>query len=312
VIWLRRAERPICNVKNGKKHFQFSEYAERTLKPNVNILLQKGKYHLMAQHIELAKSYFEQALKWNPRLDVQKELGWINLELQNYPTAISLLSDHLHRNPSDYEAYNLLMQCYYETNRYEPAMDLARILLDVDPNNRCFVSNYYICCVMHNIGQMVLPNTVLKADKSDNHFLNYNYGVVSETQPSHNYKMEPTLKSKLLFMDYRFNKYSPSTLYCTKGNYENFKEIVTSKPIIKFGRENYEVNDVKVPGGTGVSRRHCVIINYKDDIWLYDLKSTGTYVNGIRVADKIPLIGRNTIRINKTEYEFTNDKSKLF
>jgi serine/threonine protein kinase len=308
------AERAERFLQRKKWHSAFSllEYAERTLKPNVNILLQKGKYHLMAQHIELAKSYFEQALKWNPRLDVQKELGWINLELQNYPTAISLLSDHLHRNPSDYEAYNLLMQCYYETNRYEPAMDLARILLDVDPNNRCFVSNYYICCVMHNIGQMVLPNTVLKADKSDNHFLNYNYGVVSETQPSHNYKMEPTLKSKLLFMDYRFNKYSPSTLYCTKGNYENFKEIVTSKPIIKFGRENYEVNDVKVPGGTGVSRRHCVIINYKDDIWLYDLKSTGTYVNGIRVADKIPLIGRNTIRINKTEYEFTNDKSKLF
>jgi pSer/pThr/pTyr-binding forkhead associated (FHA) protein len=113
-------------------------------------------------------------------------------------------------------------------------------------------------------------------------------------------------------MGYRFNKYSPSTLYCTKGNFENFKEIVTSKPIIKFGRENYEVNDVKVPGGTGVSRRHCVIVNYKDDICLYDLNSTGTYVNGTRVVDKIPLIGRNTIRVSKTEYEFTNDKSKLF
>jgi serine/threonine protein kinase len=273
-----RVERLLQRKKWGSA-LSLLEYAEKTLKPNVNILLQKGKYYLMAQQIELAKSFYEKALKWNPRLDVQKELGWINLELQNYPTAISLLSDHLHRNPSDYEAYNLLLQCYYETNRYEPAMDLARILLEVEPNNPCFANNYYICCVMQNIGQMVFPDTFLKAYKSDNHFLNYNFGVLLESDPSHNYKKEPTLKSKLLFMDYRFNKYSPSTLYCTKANIENFKEAETTKPIIKFGREHYDVNDMKVPGGTAISRRHCVIVNYKDDIWIYDLNSTGTYVN---------------------------------
>jgi serine/threonine protein kinase len=288
------------------------EYAEKTLKPNVNILLQRGKYHLMAQQIELAKSYYEKALKWNPRLDVQKELGWINLELQNYPTAISLLSDHLHRNPSDYEAYNLLLQCYYETNRYESAIDLAKILLDIEPKNQCFANNYYICCVMQNIGQMIFPNTVLKADISDNHFLNYNYGVLLETDLSHNYKKEPTLKSKLLFMDYRFKKYIPSNLYCTKGNIENFVEANTKKAIIKFGREYYQVNDVKVPGGNAISRRHCVILNYKDDIWIYDLNSTGTFVNDKRITLKAPLIGRNTVRIGKVEYEFTNDKNKLF
>lgn len=298
--------------KKWKSAYSILEYAESTLKPNVNVLLQKGKYHLMAQQIELSKTYYEKALKWNPRLDVQKELGWINLEQKKYPTAISLLSDHLHRNPSDYEAYNLLLQCYYETNRYEPAIDLARILLDVEPTNKCFANNYYVCSAMHHIGQTVFPNTVLKADKSENHFLNYNYGLILETDLSHNYEKEPTLKSKLLFMDYRFNKYSPSTLYCTAGNSEAFKEAETQKAIIKFGREGYDVNDVKVPNGTAISRRHCVIINFKDDVWLYDLDSTGTYVNGNKVVYKTPLIGRNTIRINKTEYEFTNDKSKLF
>ena len=298
--------------KKWKSAYSILEYAESTLKPNVNVLLQKGKYHLMAQQIELSKTYYEKALKWNPRLDVQKELGWINLELKKYPTAISLLSDHLHRNPSDYEAYNLLLQCYYETNRYEPAIDLARILLDVEPTNKCFANNYYVCSAMHHIGQTVFPNTVLKADKSENHFLNYNYGLILETDLSHNYEKEPTLKSKLLFMDYRFNKYSPSTLYCTAGNSEAFKEAETQKAIIKFGREGYDVNDVKVPNGTAISRRHCVIINFKDDVWLYDLDSTGTYVNRNKVVYKTPLIGRNTIRINKTEYEFTNDKSKLF
>jgi len=306
-----KAER-LLNRKKWQSAYSILEYAEKTLKPNVNILLQKGKYHLMAQQIELAKTYYEKALKWNPRLDVQKELGWINLELKNYPTAISLLSDHLHRNPSDYEAYNLLLQCYYETSRYEPAMDLARILLDIEPTNKCFANNYYVCSAMHNIGQTIFPETVLKVDKSENHFLNYNYGVMFESNLSHNFKKEPTLKSKLLFMDYRFNKYSPSTFYCTNGNTEAFEEAETQKPIIKFGRHNYEVNDVLVPGGTNISRRHCVIINFKDDVWIYDLESTGTYVNGIKVKNKTPLIGRNTVRISKTEYEFTNDKSKLF
>ena len=298
--------------KKWKNALSILEYAEKTLKPNVNILLQRGKYHLMAQQIEIAKSYYEKALKWNPRLDIQKELGWINLELKNYPTAISLLSDHLHRNPSDYEAYNLLIQCYYETNRYEPAMDLAKILLDVDHTNKCFANNYYICSAMHHIGQIVFPHTVLKVDKSDNNFLDYNYGVIVETDASHNYKKEPTLKSKLLFMDYRFNVYKSSTLYCTKGNIENFKEAETTKAIIKFGRESYDVNHFKVPGGSAISRRHCVIINFKDDVWLYDLESTGTYLNDNKVINKAPLIGRNTIRISKTEYEFTNDKGKLF
>ena len=113
-------------------------------------------------------------------------------------------------------------------------------------------------------------------------------------------------------MDYRFLKYSPSTLYCTCANIESFKEAEIQKPIIKFGRSNYEVNDVKVPGGIAISRRHCVIINFKDDIWIYDLGSTGTYLNEKRIKNKAPLIGRNTVRIGNTKYEFTNDKSKLF
>jgi tetratricopeptide (TPR) repeat protein/tRNA A-37 threonylcarbamoyl transferase component Bud32 len=302
----------LLQKKKWLSAYAILDYAEKTLKPNVNILLKKAKYHLLAQQIDVSKTYYEKALKWNPRLDVQKELGWINLELKNYPTALSLLSDHLHRNPSDYEAYNLLLQCYYETNRYEPAMDLARILLDVEPTNKCFANNYYVCSAMHHIGKTVFPNTVLKADKSENHFLNYNYGVILESKLSHNYKKDPTLKSKLLFMDYRFNKYSPSTLHCTAGNTEAFKEAETQKAIIKFGRASFDVNDVRIADGTAISRRHCVIINFKDDIWLYDLNSTGTYVNGTKVLNKVPLIGRNTIRLAKTEYEFTNDKGKLF
>ncbi|HNE26592.1 MAG TPA: hypothetical protein PLH12_05580, partial [Pseudomonadales bacterium] len=70
---------------------------------------------MLRQKIHEAKVAYEKATKLNPRIDVQKELGWINLALKEYPAAISLLSDHLHRNPSDLEAHNLLLQCFYES-----------------------------------------------------------------------------------------------------------------------------------------------------------------------------------------------------
>lgn len=112
----------------------------------MNVFRVLGKYYLLQLKIDKARENYEKALKLNPRLDVQKDLGWINLALQKYPTAISSLSDHLHRNPSDFEAYNLLLQCYYETDRYEAGMDLAQTMLDVDPDNACFANNYYVCC----------------------------------------------------------------------------------------------------------------------------------------------------------------------
>lgn len=308
------AEKAAICIKNKKwlRALSLLDYAERELKPSVNVLQLKGKYYLLQKDIEKAKFYFEKALKWNSRLDVQKELGWINLELKNYPTAISLLSDHIHRNPSDFESYNLLLQCFYETNRYEQAMDVARTLLEVDPTNHCFINNYYICHLLQNMGHVISPAMVLKIDKTVNHFLNYNYSVIKETESTHNFNNTPTLKSKLLFMDYRFNKFSTAKIYCVNGNKESFLFGETEQAIIKIGREEYEINDVKVPGGATISRRHALIINSKDDIWLYDLDSTGTFLNDDIVNFKAPLIGRNIIKIGKTEYEITNDKSKLF
>jgi serine/threonine protein kinase len=285
------------------------EFAEGQYPNNVNVMRVMGKYYLMQQKISKAKKCYEKALQLNTRLDVQKDLGWLNLASGNYPTAISLLSDQLHRNPSDFEAYNLLLQCFYETNRYEAGMGLARTLLDVKSDNSCFANNYYICCAMLNIGETIFPDAVLKAESND--FVDYNFSVVLETEPTHSKDKKPTLKSKLLFMDYRFNKMAINTLHFIQSNISEEKIGSTEKRIIKFGRKGYDVNDIEVPGGTSTSRRHCLIINCKDDVWLYDLDSTGTYVNNDLVKDKVPLIGLSTIRIGRTEYQITTDKSKL-
>jgi pSer/pThr/pTyr-binding forkhead associated (FHA) protein len=68
---------------------------------------------------------------------------------------------------------------------------------------------------------------------------------------------------------------------------------------------------VQVAGSTNVSRRHCVAVNCRDDVWLYDLGSTGTYVNGERVKGKLPLAGRNIIRVGSKEFVITSDKDNL-
>ena len=84
-----------------------------------------------------------------------------------------------------------------------------------------------------------------------------------------------------------------------------------NNPIIKFGREEYNQNDIQVSGSNAVSRRHCVIINSKDNVWLYDLESTGTEINDEIVTNKVPLIGYNKLKINKIYFTITTDKSKL-
>lgn len=287
----------------------FLELAQKQYKNNVAVLQALGKYNLRIQKIEIAKSFYEKALKLNPRLDVQKDLGWINLEFKKYPIAIGLLSDHLHRNPADYEAYNLLIRCYYETDRYETAMELSKMIMEANPSLPCFANNYFIAFVLNSNGKSIPPKT--KAEQKNNPFIEYNLSVITENELSHNFKKSPTLKSKLLFMDFQFNNMKENTITILETNNKVQTPSALNNPIIKFGREEYNQNDIKVSGSTTVSRRHCVIINTKDNVWLYDLDSTGTEINDVVVTNKVPLIGYNNLKINDIYFALTTDKSKL-
>ena len=152
-----RAERSL-SVKKWSKAGSLLKFAAEKYPTNVNVLRALGRFHLMQEKIDLAKSAYEQAMKLNPRMDVQKDFGWINLALKEYPAAISLLSDHLHRNPSDLEAHNLLLQCFYETDRHDVAISLARSILDIEPNNPCFANNYYVASLLQKIWKIKMLN----------------------------------------------------------------------------------------------------------------------------------------------------------
>lgn len=303
-----RAERSL-STKKWTRAGSLLEFAAQKYPTNVNVLRALGRFHLMQQKIGRAKSAYEQAIKLNPRIDVQKDLGWINLALKDYPAALSLFSDHLHRNPSDLEAHNLLLQCFYETDRHDVAISLARSILDIEPNNPCFANNYYIATLLHKMGQKIPPGDLL--GEYTNEFIAYNFSVVNESVLTHAWQKAPLLKSKLLFMDYRFRKLTRSPLFIADEAGGAKKPRQLSKLIVTLGREGYQANDVQVAGSTNVSRRHCVVVNCRDDVWLYDLDSTGTYVNGERVKGKLPLIGRNIVRVGSHEFVITSDKDNL-
>lgn len=303
-----RAERSL-STRKWTRAGSLLKFAADKYPANVNVLRALGRFHLMQQKIGLAKSAYEKAIKLNPRIDVQKDLGWINLALKYYPAAISLLSDHLHRNPSDLEGHNLLLQCFYETDRYEVAVDLARSILDIEPANPCFASNYYIATLLHKAGQPLPPSALL--GEYTNEFIAYNFSVVSEPVQTRSWQSPATMKAKLLFMDYRFLKLTRSPLFISEEPTTEKKPRQLTKLIVTFGREGYPVNDVMIPGSSTVSRRHCVVVNSRDDVWLYDLESTGTYVNGERVKGKVPLVGRSIVRIAGKEFVVTNDKDYL-
>jgi pSer/pThr/pTyr-binding forkhead associated (FHA) protein len=53
---------------------------------------------------------------------------------------------------------------------------------------------------------------------------------------------------------------------------------------------------------TNVSRRHCAIVNYLDDVWLYDLGSTqGVFVDGKKIDRKAYLEGVHVLKLGQTE-----------
>lgn len=165
---------------------------------------------------------------------------------------------------------------------------------------------------MHNLGKTFSPESVMKVDRIPNHFLDYNFSVILENKSSHDFAKKPTLKSKLLFMDYRFNTFTTNTLYFIDSNIPVGLPEYSNQAIIKIGRAYNSLNDIEISGESSVSRRHCLIINCKDDVWIYDLESTGTYIDDNKLSGKMPVNGKHIIRISNSVFAITQDTSLLF
>lgn len=274
----------------------------------VGALIDAGRLELMVRRTELAKDYFSRAVRHSPRVTLQKELGWIALEENNYPQAISMLTDHLQRESADFEAFNLLLQCFYETDRYELGVQLAQTVMAQRCGNDCFENNLFLCHLMLNgCDRNFLASH--DRDKLANPFQRLNFDVVTESAKSW-HRDGPPLKSKLLFQDYRFGmveqrKRSHSLFFDLSDGYQYSQQT----PLITLGR--LESNNIPF-GQNGISRRHAVIINFPNDVWIYDLGSvTGVKVDNKRVRGKTFLDGVHVISIGARTIKVATDKGLL-
>ena len=291
-----------------KKWFKALSYLEtsKNIDPNNLLLLQAfARYYILTGDNFQAKSYIVRALQLNPRIPFQKELGWINLEESNYGTVISLLSDHLRRSNKDLESFNLLVRAYFETERFHEAIKLSKLLFEQNPTIPCFYNNYLIAFYIVN---NELPAKHPTANILENHpIVDYNMSLINDKVKS--YK---NIKTKFLFLNFNHNTIQKNRISIFNSSGEDNFNFTSDKPIIKMGRIGFKCNDIEFNKKENTSRRHCIIINSKNDVWIYDLKGVnGVLLNDDKIIKKAFLIGVNKIKISNIELWVKSDGDKL-
>ena len=289
----KRAEAEIARRK-WKRAETLASFALKSSPDSVAALLAAGRCQLMLRRIDKARESFLKAVSINPRAPVQKELGWMHMEQGRVATAISMLTDHLQRNASDFEAYNLLLKCFYLTDRLEAAESLAQTLIDEKVPSQCFRNNQILCRLLSGRDYTITPNASIDP------FVTYNLRVAAESPTARDAMRAKSLKSKLLFQEYRFGtvrldrRQNTIAVYSPDGARHDI-----SQPIVTIG--SLSANDL-VLRDRSVSRRHCVIVNFSDDVWLYDLGSTwGTVVAGTRLAGDVFLDGVHEVAVGNVQ-----------
>jgi serine/threonine protein kinase len=294
---LAESAQKLIKRRKWKSAHSVSERALSLAPDCVPALIAAGRSQLMVRRISSAENYFSKAISINPRTPIQNELGWLHLEAGRIPLAISLLSDHLQRNGGDHEAYNLLIKCYFESGRYEAGEALAETIglamKGTKSANDSFETNRFLCCLLAR-GEHVAMNSLARgADQCP--FMSYNIEIYRESPRSWG-SVRPSLRSKLIFEEYRFAANNHNVGQNTiQINLPDGRRYEWSHPLISIG--SLESNDL-VLIGKRVSRRHALIVNISDDVWIYDLDSfCGTTVGGRRVVGRAFLDGVHEVEI---------------
>lgn len=263
----------------------------------VSAIVAAGRCYLFANRIAEAKASFDRALQINPRVIIQKELGWLNLEAGNYSRAISLLTDHLERNAADYEAYNLLLECFYRTERFEAGMNLARLMAETRAPSDCFSNNGLVCGLRAGLTN---DETVMRSlAEPATPFVAYNAEILLSAPDR--------LAQLFLFENYRFGlstaKKNTLSIHI-EGVSREFQE-----PLVSVGRDEGNLLRLK---DTAASRRHCVLVNYPGDVWVYDLGSKfGVEVDETLIRGKIYLDGVHTLTVGNTDLRISSKSGLL-
>jgi serine/threonine protein kinase len=277
-----------------------------TFKNHSSILQVLGIYYIKVNQYRLAKKLFLALKEKIPSVDINKELGIINLESDKVGIAIKHLTEYLLLHPDDCEAYNLLLECYYKADRYDDGLELCDQLRHYYPKEICFKVNrdlFYF----------------LKNESAKEEIEAYNPYVTQNQVTEHNKWIilnkkrilgsDNVLKDKLLFCHYQITKApKKNTNYEIFVDGKEFKDNYLS--LIIIGRNGYE-NDISIPDNN-ISRKNAILILLENENWLYELNGINVFVDGLKVYIKKRLYHHHEIRIGTHLIQIKVDKTKLF
>jgi serine/threonine protein kinase len=309
LILAAKNARSIASKLHHKKYYTLKGVIERLDRSlfNYPILMEQiGCYYLAINDIFKAKRAFEIVRQKTPSLNINKQLAIINLELGKYLLAMSLFKEHLSVNPDDIESYNLLLECYFKNKSFKNGYKLCLQLNNTFPEEICFKANLFL---FDNLQVTDFNLIGSNPSKYNNKFIEYNSSIFNSKNDIINPQNVDTLISKLLFCQYSITKaksYNNKLEIDFNGTKLEFKK----EEFITIGRKGY--NNIFELSGNGVSRKHCILLSYENENWLYNLNSTGLYVDDEEVKGKLRLTHKHEIKINNHIFTINIDKYKLF
>ncbi len=272
---------------------------------SINFLIQKGKYYLGTHQIQKAKEVFEQVLKKDRSAPIEKSIAEIYLQQKQPSKAATILQGYINKHFNNIEAHNQLLHTYFLSDQWELGLNQAGYLREMFLNEPVFFNNHILFKLLLDIEPV---EEILLTKNNPVGF--YNYGVVTNNSPStHDNSDKQQLKSKLLFYEFRFNNlHKSNNMVSVEINGELFE---TDERIISFGRKGYNQNTFSPFEDNLISRRHFLIVNQKDNVWLYDFSTLGTYVDGTKVNHEAFLLGRHEIKFGQHKIIFKSKSDLL-
>lgn len=255
-------------------------------------VLLAGRIKLLQHQTDAAYDILKDAVHGPSGNLMGLELGWLHLQRGELPMALSTLSDEVTRNPLNIEAHSLLLECYWMVKRFDEMKRLAEVLRVEKCDNPAIENAGLLARLgLQKLDPAWLQKQLARVNVSP--FLIYNVQVaLAGPQELGGWDC---LLEKLLFQEYRFGL--PAALKPTNTvviEYRGNKTLFSNK-LISIGKLTANSLPIDAPSA---SRRHAVIVNMGNEVWLHDLHSTvGTWLDGMQIHGKRPLMGVHDVRV---------------
>ncbi len=293
-----------------RKRWNFAKnYIETFNNESIGFLIEKGKYYLGINQLDKAQVIFELVLKRDRHAPITKNMAEIYLQHQEPSKAATILHGYILHHFNDIEAHNQLLYSYFLSDQWELGLEQSAYLRKLFPKEILFINNH------------ALFELLLRKEPTDMRFINelnpfayYNYHevVLGNNPPAYQANDSRSLKTKLLFQEFKFRNIHKSKNAISVEVDGNGVITDCSRHIISFGREGYDYNTFSLFDDTMVSRRHFVIVNQKNNIWLYNMSGLGTVLNGVKIMEKAYIPGRCEIQLGQYQVVVNPDTKLLF